>query len=735
MFTTTYTCVRKRVQILFTRIFFCEQRLWLLLIFLGVFFMAEGQSTYTWNQSGTASWIVSTNWNPSRTTPLVNDILVFNNGASTTATNIPNESVGQLLISGNTTVNLQSASGGTTLTIGDGTGVDLSVATGSALNLNSVTNVTTLSLVAGATGVVSGNITVSGNNHRILVATTGALVFNSPSVFTQDIGFNGDVFGTTLPQNVAVFNSGTTFIQTSGSAPFGLTQPQTKVTFNTGSLYVFQYMSNSPSLSGRTYGDFQFKGSGAASSNTGTTAFNIDNLIITSGTMNINMPVIAGNNIRGNVSVASGATLSFNPASTGGLNLAGTSVQTISNSGTINFSSTQNITVNNSAGVVINAPLTVLGTLTLSSGIVTTTSTNLLTMGAGSVVTGASNSGFIDGPVKKAGNTDFIFPCGKTGTGYVPAEIRNFSGEPVTTAFTAEYKRGNAEAFGAITAVGLKRVSRNDYWVIDNSGGGSPTVDLRLYWTTESSNGGSAGFITNLADLVVAHYNAVNWNSYGATSTATGSVVAGYVVWPGVNVFSPFALGSISFANPLPISVNYFTGIKQNAEHLLEWKLNCSNNGNFTIELQHSIDGRNYNGIYSLDATALQCRQPFSYTDSHPVAGANYYRLKIKDAAGKIFYSTVVSLLHADRGFAILNIAPNPVSNGRVDLKISTAQNSKIEIVITDMQGRIMQQQAASLNAGFNTVPVDVSAFSPGIYQVLANSAGERSKSIRLLIR
>src|SRR5205814_7257764 len=103
---------------------------------------AFAQTTYTWNQTGTALWATSTNWTPTRTTPATNDVLVFSNGATTTVTAVPTQTIGQLSLSGNTTVNLQGATNPTTLTIAGGAGTDLSVSAGSALNLNVATNLT-----------------------------------------------------------------------------------------------------------------------------------------------------------------------------------------------------------------------------------------------------------------------------------------------------------------------------------------------------------------------------------------------------------------------------------------------------------------------------------------------------------------------------------------------------------------------------------------------------------------
>ena len=83
----------------------------------------SAQTTYTWNQTGSGAWTTATNWTPTRTTPAANDVLIFNNGATTTVTAVPTQTIGQLLVSGNTTVNLQGATNPTTLTIATGAGV------------------------------------------------------------------------------------------------------------------------------------------------------------------------------------------------------------------------------------------------------------------------------------------------------------------------------------------------------------------------------------------------------------------------------------------------------------------------------------------------------------------------------------------------------------------------------------------------------------------------------------
>ncbi|HKR05615.1 MAG TPA: T9SS type A sorting domain-containing protein, partial [Bacteroidia bacterium] len=71
-----------------------------------------------------------------------------------------------------------------------------------------------------------------------------------------------------------------------------------------------------------------------------------------------------------------------------------------------------------------------------TKGNIVSDTTNLLCMRAGSVVTGAADTSFVEGPVKKFGNTAFVFPTGKDST-YRAVEITAPS--VITDAFTAEY--------------------------------------------------------------------------------------------------------------------------------------------------------------------------------------------------------------------------------------------------------------------------------------------------------
>lgn len=120
-------------------------------------------ATYTWNQTGTASFTVPANWTPARNVADPTDILQFNGGGTTTVTDIPTQTIRRLTISNNTTVNLQAAATATLTLASDGTSADeLSVESGSTLMSNGNAAALTITYSGtGSTGNIAGTMELS----------------------------------------------------------------------------------------------------------------------------------------------------------------------------------------------------------------------------------------------------------------------------------------------------------------------------------------------------------------------------------------------------------------------------------------------------------------------------------------------------------------------------------------------------------------------------------------------
>src|ERR1035438_7833216 len=84
--------------------------------------LARAGATYIWTAVVPAAYATPGNWSPSRSAPAPTDILQFSAGGSVTVTGVPTQTIAGLQLSGNSTVNLQSAAAAT-LSINGGTGL------------------------------------------------------------------------------------------------------------------------------------------------------------------------------------------------------------------------------------------------------------------------------------------------------------------------------------------------------------------------------------------------------------------------------------------------------------------------------------------------------------------------------------------------------------------------------------------------------------------------------------
>ncbi|MBL0341580.1 MAG: hypothetical protein IPP71_11945 [Bacteroidetes bacterium] len=187
--------------------------------------------------------------------------------------------------------------------------------------------------------------------------------------------------------------------------------------------------------------------------------------------------------------------------STGKVTLAGDTAQSLNGSYNYAF---KKLAINKSANqVTANTTLSVDDTLFFVSGNLITTSTNLLTMKAGSKVSGASSSSFVSGPVKKIGNTAFAYPVGRNAS-YRPIEISAPS--TTTSEFTGEYLEDSVSVNTSSRESTLGYLNRNNYWKLNRQVGTSQ-VYVTLSWDTPNA----------LVDtfVKVASWNGTQWKDLG----------------------------------------------------------------------------------------------------------------------------------------------------------------------------------------------------------------------------
>lgn len=128
---------------------------------------------YVWNQTTSASFTVASNWTPARTSPTAKDVLQFSSGGSVVVTNMPSQSVDQLQVLNNSTVELRSATSNV-LTVSN-----LTINTGSTLKIGAGNQIT-----------VATSLTNNGNLSLVSDNTKGTASILTPATLTGTGTYN-----------------------------------------------------------------------------------------------------------------------------------------------------------------------------------------------------------------------------------------------------------------------------------------------------------------------------------------------------------------------------------------------------------------------------------------------------------------------------------------------------------------------------------------------------------------
>jgi hypothetical protein len=168
---------------------------------------------------------------------------------------------------------------------------------------------------------------------------------------------------------------------------------------------------------------------------------------------------------------------------------------------------------------------------------------------------------------------------------------------------------------------------------------------------------------------------------------------------------------SMVIGTPLPVTLLSFTGRLQPDNSVqLSWEtVNEINNDYFEVE--RSANGTDFGAIGKVPGTGTSTvGHSYSFSDSHPREGTNFYRLRQVDLDGKASYSPVITVIVTnDKLFAI---GPNPAREVlTVEMGGTLAADGMFRIL--DLQGKVLKVIHANQN---NTQQVFVSGLAAGTY-------------------
>jgi hypothetical protein len=609
--------------------------------------------------------------------------------------------------------------------------IDSSTANCQSLTVGDTTGIITSTLEIAATLNVGSGYnpanTIFGQNSTVVWkdgsggvqadAYQNLTVENNSALVTQGTG------SITVSGNMEKKGNGT-FTPASGNAitvSGNYTNTAGDANYSTASLTLNQY-------SGKTF--TLANGSGTVS---GTVTLAAQNIQLNGGTMSANLTLngsgtqtISGTgttslagltvtngievNLGGETRIVTGNVALNNSTGTitnGTLRMAGTSAQTISGSGFV--STVANLEVNNSSGVTLNRPITLTGTLTMTNGNLTTTTTNILTTPATS---GGSASSFVNGPLAISGSSyPKNYPIGKS-TAYRPISI----GGSGTATIRAEMINTPPYS-GSLTNLAL--ISQVRYFRVDSISGNvsSPTITI---------NYGPDDGVANQSSLRVARStDNNNWASVGPATGGSGAP-SGSITSDQTTIVATtfFALGSFTPDNPLPVQLSSFTLTPRQRSIELVWQTESESENKGFIILRSESETGGYQEIASyLNTPALVGQGTtasltrYRYIDNRNIqpGRAYWYKLVDVDYSGRRHEHQPMSVQTAFE-YALDQNYPNPF-NPTTAIQFSLEKPGKTVLEIYNTLGqKVATLVNGELSAGAHRYQWNASGLSSGVY-------------------
>jgi len=209
----------------------------------------------------------------------------------------------------------------------------------------------------------------------------------------------------------------------------------------------------------------------------------------------------------------------------------------------------------------------------------------------------------------------------------------------------------------------------------------------------------------------------------GASMDATGRNIA---------VLDNFIIQNSANPVALPMSLLSFDAIAKKNIVQLSWTTTREFNA-ASIEVERSADGSNFSKIQKqLAAGGYNVTNAYSSNDMSPVAGTNYYRLKMIDNDGKFTYSEVRKVQ-----FSVISAAqvfPNPATS-YVMISLSSVEKANYTCSIYSIDGALLKSMNLSVSAGVQNSKVDLSQMNyKGIIMIqLKDENGNSAGSFRII--
>ena len=189
----------------------------------------------------------------------------------------------------------------------------------------------------------------------------------------------------------------------------------------------------------------------------------------------------------------------------------------------------------------------------------------------------------------------------------------------------------------------------------------------------------------------------------------------------------------IANAKVLPVTLVDFHALRESDGSVdLKWETAQEQNSQF-MEVQRSGDGKVFTTIGRVAAAGNSTTpRDYTLTDKTPLAGRNYYRLRMVDIDGTFKYSKVLQVAMGDVTEGI-GVYGNPFHD-QLGVRIPAQSTERLVLSLFDQTGRVCLRQNYTTQKGDNLINLYPQGLAAGVY--LLQVRGDRTnQTIRVLKR
>lgn len=229
---------------------------------------------------------------------------------------------------------------------------------------------------------------------------------------------------------------------------------------------------------------------------------------------------------------------------------------------------------------------------------------------------------------------------------------------------------------------------------------GSPRFDLPSNPSSQGAggNGWVKGMTTVTGEIYLLYIS--NWSRSGLSFDLSWQLSNGASL--DCTVLPVEFLSLSAEADRDAVNVNWTTLSESHSDH-------------FVVE--RSKDAESFDPIGSIEAAGTSThRIDYIFRDPHPLAGANYYRLKQIDIDGAYEYTDVVVVFFGPK-LEAPRIFPDPVDD-LMNIAFEMPASGTAYLQVLDASGRVVRDKDVDLDRGANTVSMNLASLLTGTYEL-----------------